>query len=367
MIFTKTLLRGATVLSMMAIIFCSSTYVKANENNITLPLTPSDWSQISDGMKIKYNNSNNGLEVNLSSNGLKKGYYTGTLENKINDNWSRYGMICFNLNNQSEKELRFNLFIDEVDGARLVVGNDKVAIIKNDSSEIMERVHPSYGTLEIPKEFQGTIYIPFNSLEKQGLEKQDKEYTNFQISDWGIIVTSAENEEENFRVNKFGIIDSKAKIVEDSNANITFDGDSQVQIPVVGESIAQYKAISNGEAENVEYEIHNPIKGVTINKEGLLTIKTGVQPQKIEISAMLNDNFSESKEVQLFKSWTLSAKEVDGTSKSIPNPNEVPKLIDNTYKFFLSDIVMDAIRIFFSIVVIMFSGLFIYWRKKKGL
>lgn len=361
----KSVSKAAIILTAILFIFSFDIKVNGIENNNITKIKIGKLKQTSDGIKFQCNNSNDAIDIKLNSKGLNKGYYTFSIISDKNEVWSNYGGICFNIKNDSDKNLRFNFFIDLIDGTRIVVGNDKFAIIKANGSERMERVHPSFGTIEISSGFEGKIYVPFNCLEKQGVDKQKTIYDDSKILDWGIIATSPENEEESFSVSDFGLIDKNAKIIKDSNVEVDFQGDTQVQLPVVGESIAQYKALVRGTDSNISYGIANPVKGVIISKDGLLSISTNVKPQKIKINAILENTIVDSKEVLLFKSWTLSAKEVDGTSKSIPKVNEVKNILGNTYKFLLSNRVINIIRIGFFIVVIAFCGIYIYWKNKR--
>lgn len=346
----------------------SGTSVKANDNS-TEPISFDNLHEISGGLKLNCTNNNNVLNVKLDSKNLKKGYYTSTIYKNYIMDLSDFGMMSFQLENKSQSGIRLNFIMELTGNIELMVSNNKPLLLKQDNSNLIEIIKPSYGSFEIPKGFKGEIYIPFNSLGKQGLDVQDKQYEISQIASFGIISTVKENEQSNFDASKFLLINKNSGMMSYGNLKCSIDGDDRVQIPVVGESIAQYKANvynENGKLQHkkITYGIENPQHGIEISNDGLLRITKRVDVDKIRIYALIDNKFKVSKDIQLFKSWTLSAREVDGTSKSVPTPNEVPPLIGNFYKFILSNDVLNTIRIIFTLFAVSFILLFIWWKKK---
>jgi hypothetical protein len=359
---------------MILLILNTGITAKAVEEGSITRLAPNNIKNTSNGANVRYDlrkdNNKYILSVNVNSKNLKKGYYTSNIYNEMYMNLDSYGMISFDIDNQSNDELRINFIIKQIDGTFLSVSNDKNVLIKKENSDLLEVVTPSYGTISIPKGFKGSIYVPFNSLGKEGQDKQDKVYNISKILYWGIAQTTAENKEQNFSLSDFKLIEYNSKINQYGNLNFSIQGENQVQIPVVGESISQYKAEiddSNGKVngDKISYKIETSKKGVSISKDGLLKVETGIKPEKIKIDAIINDNnIYVSKEINLYKSWTLNAKEVDGTSKSIPKTKEVKRLIGSRYEFILSDKFMNCIRIFVVTLTCLSIGLFIFWNKE---
>ncbi|SMC25482.1 hypothetical protein SAMN02745134_02455 [Clostridium acidisoli DSM 12555] len=374
MIFSKLIKSTLTFFYIVLLILSTGITVKAVEEGSITQLDPSNIKNTSNGANVRYDlrkdNNKYILSVNVNSKNLKKGYYTSNIYNEMYMNLDSYGMISFDIENQSNDELRINFIIKQIDGTFLSVSNDKNVLIKKEDSDLLEMVTPSYGTISIPKGFKGSIYVPFNSLGKEGQDKQDKIYNISKILYWGIAQTTAENKEQNFSLSDFKLIEYNSKINQYGNLNFSIQGENQVQIPVAGESISQYKAEmddSNVKAngDKISYKIETSKKGVSISKDGLLKVETGIKPEKIKIDAIINDNnIYVSKEINLYKSWTLNAKEVDGTSKSIPKTNEVKRLIGRKYEFILSDKFMNCIRIFVVTLTCLSIGLFIFWNKE---
>lgn len=347
-----------------------------NTNNIVMAADSSNETQpilnniitTSNGSIIKYtsdiSNGNYNLKVKINSENLKKDYYTSNILSVASLDWSNYGMISFDIENESNSELRFNFVIKQANGTYLTVANDKFVLIKKSNSNLLEKVSPSYGTISVPKFFNGKIYIPFKSLGKEGLNKQDALYSISQIASFGILETSSENEEKSFSLTNFKLIDLNSDILKKSDKDYSILGDDRVQIPVAGESIAPYKVYLSCKNEKIDYKLETPQKGISITNSGILKIQTYVLPQKIKMAAILNSsNIYVTKEINLYKSWTLSAKEVDGTSKSVPKANEVKSLLGANYKFLLLSNVLNTIRIVLIVLALIPFILYFLWLK----
>jgi len=355
-------------LIIILILNTNNTVMAADSSNET-QLTLNNIITTSNGSIVKYSsnisNENYTLKVKINSENLKKGYYTSNILSVASSDWSNYGMISFDIKNESNSELRFNFVIRQVNGTYLTVANDKFVLIKKSNGNLLEKVSPSYGTISVSKSFDGKIYIPFKSLGKEGLNKQDVLHSVSQISSFGILETSSENEEKSFSLTNFKLIGFNSDILKKSNMDFSILGDDRVQIPVAGESIAPYKVYLPSKDEKIYYKLETPQKGIYITNNGILKIETYVLPQKIKIDAILHSsNIYVSKEINLYKSWTLSAKEVDGTSKSVPKANEVKSLLGANYKFLLSSNVLNAIRILLIALTLIPFILYFLWLKK---
>ncbi|WP_234122350.1 hypothetical protein [Clostridium hydrogenum] len=324
-------------------------------------------------VEYNYNKANSSLSAKISSKNLSKGYYTTIFYNKLNNDFLNYKMINFNIDNESKNELRINFMINKPNGTNLSLQNNKSVLLKEENSLLTEKVLTSYGSIAIPKGFRGLVYIPFDSLGKSIENKKDKKII---ISDastwWGISITSSENEEKIFNLSNFTLSNSNTELTKISNLNFNLEGDNQVQIPIVGESISQFKAnpydsYNHILTNKITYKIDSPIKGISVTDDGILKIEAGVKPQKIQIDAIdSSDSFYISKEIQLYNSWTLNSKDINGVKRSIPQISEVSKLPSNLYSFFLSTKVLNFIRICFIILILICTYIFILSNKKRN-
>ena len=340
----------------IGVLFCTM-FLFNSYGNTALAAEGTDYKKIYPGniyveeneAKINYgfHKENNSLDIKVDSRGLDKGYYTSNLYSKGNYNWNNFGMISFNLKNYSQGELKFNFSVVKKDGTYLSINEDKNILLKTDNQQVIEVLSPSYGTINIPAEFNGTIYIPFTSLKSDEFS---------QISSWGISVTTEENTEKNIVLSDFSLIPKSDSLISYGNMDFYIEGEDRVQIPVQGESIALYK--TSVDNKKVNYKLAEDDEGVSINNEGRLTLNTSVKVEKIEIQAEY-ENLVVRKEIQLYKSWTLSAKEIDGTSKSIPSQEEVKNLIKGIYPLIMEERFINIIRIIFIVLVSIFLALYI--------
>lgn len=159
---------------------------------------------------------------------------------------------------------------------------------------------------------------------------------------------------------------------ENFNNNLIIKGDNQVLIPTVGESIVKYEAEANGtygsiKKENIKFKLPYNIEGVEMSEDGLLKITTDVLPQIIKISAIENNNVSQSIEVELLKSWTFNIRAEDGTGLSIPNQTQVPQIDEGfIYTLFSDSSLINFLRTI-AITILIGSIILFYWWKKKSI
>jgi len=334
---------------------------------------------------LQLNQSNNGGSVSLqkeddykyildfNTNNLNSGYYTAYLynENNTEPDWSTYSGICFHIKNESETEANININVKTTDNKVFTVKDEDSIFIQKSEDSYFEKIHPLYGTAQIKPDYEGTVYIPFNILK----DSENNGYSSDNISSiesWGIIVTSKENAKNRIVFGDFNFINLNNDFKKDFDAKYSIKGDTEVQIPTIGQSISDYKLIDNYTNQNildsgikVEYYIDGVEKGISINNDGRLTVTNEAEPKKIKAYAVINDEVKEEFEVQLFKSWTLSAYEVDGTSKSIPTENEVNSYFVSQVQFFNNKKVIILAR---AVLVLLTLGIFLLyfiWKKQR--
>lgn len=371
MTFTKFLKILIASISAALLIFSNHIIVTALENGGETQLIPKDLQQSTDGAVLNYTSEDsNGIKVSINTEKLQKKYYTSLLYEKLDADWSKYGMMSFQLENISENELRLNFLVIQDNSTSLVVKNNRYVMVEKDNSNLIEMINIDNGTIAFEKGFKGKVYIPFKNLGKEN-ESENKEYTVSRIVSWGIIATAAENEVKGFTIKNLSLIDKQKKVSEADNIEISLSGDNEVEMPVVGEAIYQYAVKANGlqgkmQDKKIKFQLNDDVQGVAISGDGKLTIKSDAEIEKIRIYAIINDNLSVSKEIRLLKSWTLSAKEIDGTSKSIPSPYEVGTLMKSNTKLLLNNYVLNLIRIVLLSAAVAFGLLFLKWRAKSG-
>lgn len=344
------------------LVISNKNIVLAEEINNYQKLYPENIYLEADKTKLNYSfdKVNNNLEIKVDSIGLSEGYYTSNLYSKGKYDWSNFGMISFNLQNNSSEELKFNFSIVKNDGTFISVSEDKSILIKHENEQIIEKSSPVYGTINIPSGFKGTVYVPFTSLKNKAGD--NNQYIFSDISSWGISVTTEENKEKDIHLSSFKLIPKDDSFIKYGDLDFKVEGDDRVQIPVQGEAISLYKTPLD--KDKVIYKLAENYEGVSIDNEGKLILSTSVNVEKIQIEAKY-EYLIAKKEIQLYKSWTLDAKEVDGTSKSIPGESEVKNLMDGIYPIIMSQRFIYAIRAIVIVLALILSGLYVFWSRKR--
>ena len=357
------------ILIFLLVVFISNfTTVYALNEEELVEYVPDKIEQISNGVDATLSKlQSNMYELNMDTSGLKTGYYTTYIYVNSSDDWSNYEVFQFKVENKSSSSIRINLDIKTRDGKVLSVPDKNVVMLKNIDREELEIYNPKYGTVEIPKDFNGEIYIPFNSMrEKEEVLNEVIKVAG--IDSWGIVATAAENENKDFLVGDFRLIKSGSNLKKYFEYNLEITGDKEVEIPVVGEGISDYKVIDTVKNEDileketvVEFKMKKDVNGVNISKDGRLTIHPDISPQEIEIESVINDTIVKNLKVTLLKSWTLTEKEVDGTKKSIPKENEVRSILDDKDEIYINRFII-IMRFFIVFISIFCVVLYIKWK-----
>lgn len=312
-------------------------------------------------------NDNGESEIigNIDTRNLNNGYYTSFIFSSVNEDWRSYDGFAFHMNNNGDNFLQLNLNLQSADGTKLSIPDEKIIIIKNDDSSIIEKVSLSNGTFEIYRGFDGIIYIPFKSMGisddyGEAVINNDVDYLNSlaSINLWGISMTCRENSQINFKMSRFSLINSGEIKDEYLTNNMKISGKSRIMIPTSGESIETYKV---SDSENASFEMLDNIDYVDISNDGRLTIYDGAEPQQIRICAV-DGNICTTKEIELYKSWTEGKTYDDGVSMQILKPEEV-RVILSPDNIFLNRTFILLLRIFIILIASAFGGLFFYYRK----
>lgn len=306
---------------------------------------------------------NSNYELNFDTENLDEGYYTAYLYSLGNTNWSKYAGICFYMKNEGSTQANININAKVGSNKVLTVKDEDSIFIKEEGSSYLKRLHPQYGTVQIEAGFEGIVYIPFNSLSNKSISN---------IESWGLIVTSKENDKKKIIFGDFNFIDSNSSLKKNFNSRYSLKGDAEVQIPTAGQSISDYEFVDNKTKSNisdtgtkVEYFVDEDEKGISIDQNGRLTVTSDAEEKTVKLYASINDEVIEEFRVRLFKSWTLSASEVDGTLKSIPQESEINNLSAVRAKFFGKESVVIAFRVLCILILTGIVGFYCMWNKQE--
>lgn len=357
-----------TFIFIIGLFLTNFTNVYAANSVDYVEFTSKNIKETTNGANVTLSSSGtDGLDINISTKGLDNGYYTTYLYENRNRDWSNYSAIGVNIDNESDEPLRLNLNIKRSDGKILSVADENVVFVKGENDDLIYNMEPSYGTIELPKKFNGTIYLPFSSFKQTESTNPGKENGISKITSWGIFVVLKEDKEITVRISNCDLIPRNSELNKYFSYNFLVDGDDTVEIPVAGEGISYYKIKANNDEntskEKVNFKLIEPVGGVTMDDSGKLTLTSEVESQKIKIAAIMDGVAGSVKEVQLLKSWTVDAKEVDGTSKSIPKANEVSEIIDDN-NIVMNNNILITVRVIIILITLGFGILYWYWKGK---
>ncbi len=143
-----------------------------------------------------------------------------------------------------------------------------------------------------------------------------------------------------------------------SKSKIEIIGERSVQIPVVGETIAKYKLkYENLYLEKlnskVDFKIIPEVRGVKINKDGVLTIDSDAKSGLINIESNVDDRWSSNIEVQLVESWIYEYEAKESVKVRLANSTDVKEIIsDNEGQVINTIIIILRVLVFVTFIVI---------------
>ncbi|MFS0870993.1 hypothetical protein [Paenibacillus xylanilyticus] len=306
------------------------------------------------------------LQIITSTQGLQKGYYSAYVYELRNRDWSGYGELTFSIRNESDQTLPLNVVFTRADQSSVTVSDDRNVIVVPKATKEAALVHPVAGLIKLEPGFVGQIRIPFSSLMVQDKAKMTGQVKLSKITGWGITTTTTENAKLNFRVGNIKPVSQKQAAVENELTTLQITGDERIVKPEAGESIAQYEvlAASSKGLPNASFQLDNPVQGASITPDGLLTLQTGVQPESLTIRALVNGKWNLTYTVMLDRSTSISVQEKDGTTRSIPSPDQVTKVLTPSNPL-MKPWVEWLIRIVLTTAGIITLAAYWLWRKDR--
>lgn len=347
----------------IGLFFTNFIYVYATNNIDYVEFTSKNIKQTTNGANVTLSSSEtDGLDINISTKGLNNGYYTTYLYENKNRDWSNYSAIGVKIHNESDEPLRINLNIEKSDGNVFSIADENLVFFERENDDLIYNIKASYGTIELPEKFNGTIYLPFSSFKQTENITFDKETKISKINSWGIVLVLKENQESNVSISNCSLIPINSELNKYFSYTFSIDGDDTVEIPVAGEGVSYYK-IKDIDKERVNFKLLEAVDGAKIDNNGKLTLTSEIKSTKIKIAAIIDGVDCTVKEVDLSKSWTVDSKDVDGISRSIPKSDEVSKIIDNN-NILMNNNILIALRIGIILITVGFGVLYWYWKEK---
>ncbi|KAA8785155.1 hypothetical protein EC604_15020 [Paenibacillus amylolyticus] len=300
------------------------------------------WSERSikvwdNGPKVQSQlNRNGSLQINTSTQGLQKGYYSAYVYELQNRDWSGYSELRFSIRSDSDQTLPLNVVITRTDQSALTVADQRNVILIPKATKEPKLVHPVDGLIRLEPGFEGEVRVPFSSLMVRNHAATVGLVTPGKMLSWGITMTTTENAQLNYRVGNIKLVPRKEATAENQLSSVMIKGDERVVKPVAGESVETYTVIGlqpteskASEMPEVNFQLAHPVQGVTITTGGLLTIGTdAAKADSVTIRALVDQKWNLDYTVKLDRSTAMQMKEADGTPRFIPSPGQVPKVLE---------------------------------------
>ncbi|WP_336781415.1 hypothetical protein [Paenibacillus illinoisensis] len=331
-----------------------------------LKLSGSTLREWNNGAQVDTHMDKNGsIQIQTSTEGLKKGYYSAYIYELRNRDWTSYGALTFSIRNESEMTLPFNVVITRADQSSLTVADKRNVIVVPKATKEATLVHPTAGLIELEPGFVGQIRIPFSSLMVQDKAKTAGQVKLGKITGWGITTTTTENAKLNLRVGNIKPVSRKEAAAENELTTLQITGEERMVKPEAGEAIAQYEVHSSSSKgiPNASFQLDSPVQGASITPDGLLTLQTAVQPESLIIHALVDGKWNLTYPVILDRSTAMNVQEKDGTKRAIPSPDQVTKVV-NPADPLMKPWMVWLIRIALSAAGIL--TLVAYWLWRKG-
>ncbi|WP_434752841.1 hypothetical protein [Paenibacillus amylolyticus] len=289
------------------------------------------------GAKVQSSlNRSGSLQINTSTQGLKKGYYSAYVYELQNRDWTGYSELRFSIRSDSDQTLPLNVVITRADQSTLTVSDQRNVIVIPKATKEPKLVHPVDGLIRLEPRFEGEVRVPFSSLMIRNHAATVGQVTPGKILSWGITMTTLENTQLKYLVGNIKIVPAKEATAENRLSSAMITGDKRVVKPVAGESVARYAITGlsttspkTSETPEVMFQLAVPVQGVSITSDGLLTLGTdAAKADSVTVRALVGQQWNIDYTVKLDSSTAMQMKETDGTPRFIPSPDLVPKVLE---------------------------------------
>jgi hypothetical protein len=316
---------------------------------------------------VKHNGGNNKCQVikdkfiKLETNTMKfqKGYYTSLFCINSKCDWSRYREVSFYIKNLSDTAIKINLFAILDNGEYIMLEEGEYIFLQKEKNNYMKAIDIQSEGFELNNDFEGRVHIP---LKNFNFNKE----TFRKVISFGIQTTTKEDIIQKMEISNIQLISPQKSNIPKEILNLKIDGDKNVVKPIIGESIAQYKMITNckeGSENTASFYLEEEVEGVSITKGGRLTVLANSIVKKINIKSVINDKFNFIFEINLSDSSILNLKDKEGLSLTVPKENEVRKVISSQELFNRTDTII-LFRIIIILTVILLLTIYLLWRIK---
>ena len=304
-------------LILVFIFFINTTFISSATSDKILDLS---FKKIETDLSSKITYEDTGVKIETDSSKSDKERYLYIYQN-IKENWSMYNNFYIEIQNKNKSSQRINLSIQSKNMLEFRLKEGSEVFLEGKNIIYSDKIKE--GCIEVPGEFEGKIYVNFNSLinEESNVVLDSNMLSN--IVSWGITFIPSDEEHNIVIIKKISLLsEEKLRFLN----NIKIIGDEEVQIPVLGQSISQYEVLG------------------------------------LKSDSKINDKFKIGKKITLTESWSINKKDKDGVPYTLVSPEQSPTVQDMKKINFMNNIITFVRILFVSLVIICF-GIYLYWKK----
>lgn len=311
--------------------FCFQSPALAVASQSQQVISPGNMKVWQNGAKVTKAYSGQGsnyrISVQASTAALGKGYYSVYLYDLTSRSVGSYDGFAFELQNKSGEELKINLTFAVNAGTDVSMTGASYAILESADHSIEETVSPQYGTISIPADYDGTVYVPLTKL----YTADGKSVSLSKIQSWGITAVMAENEQVQYQMGNIRFLSGSIAAMRSDYYQISLSGNDTVVLPSLGSAMEIYQAQikdmdGNAVTQSPTFYLKEKVPGVAFSGNGELQISSSCTASSVTIGVKLGNSLtSAQKTIALKKSTSV------GSSVGIPKPSDVPQLTKPAY------------------------------------
>ncbi|MFH5187380.1 hypothetical protein ACHHV8_35050 [Paenibacillus sp. TAB 01] len=317
----------------------------------------------SNGAHVTVGSAGGETRVTSDTHGLKKGYYTTYVFEAEKRNWSADGELSVPITNESGTPLKLNVIVTLADGTNLTLTDKSNVMVESLGSGRQNLQGLTYGSLELAGRFEGTVHVPFSSLHVQGGAGGESRPELDSIVSWGLTTNLEEEGTQSFRIGRVQLVPAAQAAISNELGEAVLQGDLQVVKPYIGESIAEYSLQTKSAQLKETFKLEKAVKGASLTPDGRLTLTPEISEDSLSMYVDIDGRWRKDIDVKLVPSWTLSAKQQDGTSLSIPETGQMSKVMEKSDPLLKPDMLI-SLRI---VIVAAGAGiglLYLGWRQR---
>lgn len=297
----------------------------AISGTVSQVISPGSMREWDNGAKVTKTHSGTGRDYRLSvqsdTSGLTKGYYSVYLYDLTSRAIRSDDGISFYFKNENDTAMKISLTMVVNSKTSVSLTDASYVLLESADRSLIESVAPSSGTVSIPADFEGTVYVPFSRLYTfDGLS-----VPLTRIQSWGITVVMTENQQLRFQLGDVTLLSGSLASMKGSYYLISMTGDNSVTVPNVGAATESFQVQAkdldgNPVNEAPVFYLKSKTAGVTLSEDGTLQVTAGCEASGVTVCAKLPDSVNFAQTEVTFKKIST------GGWAGVPSPSSVEKL-----------------------------------------